>query len=408
MEKEHHKAHEHKEKEHHDIHKHHHIHEPHHNKKIKIDILKNFKSIKLINLLVIILVIILVINLSLTFSFKRAAEAKIEEVEELARPAEIQLTIIENSACDECFDLNSAISSIKNNNVEITNEETLNFDSVKGKELIKKYGIQKIPTVLVFGEIEKSGSMGLDKSDDALIFTDVRAPYTDAVLNKIVGRVSLTHITDQSCEPCSDLSSFIRQLKLSGVAIVDEKLIDIKDADTLVSRYKLDKVPAIILSKDLSAYEDITQNWQITGTVERDGSYILRTINPPYYDINKNEVVGLVDVIYLTDETCDDCYDVQVHKRILTNPRGFNLNLNSEKTIDISNDEGKELVEKYNIEKVPTAIVSNDVSVYPFAKSLEQFFTVEDDGTYVFTNFQAMGNIVYKDLTEDSDSDKYA
>jgi len=398
MEKEQHKD---EEKKHHNIHKHHHTPEKtHHNDKVTIDILKNFKSIKLINLLIVMLVVILLINLSLTFSFKRTAEAKIKEVEELARPAEVQLTIIENSACDDCFDLNEVIIALKNNNVNSINEETLNFNSVKGKELIKKYGIQKIPTVLVFGEIEKSGNMGLDKSDDALIFTDVKAPYTDTVSNKIVGRVSLTHITDQSCEPCSDLSSFIQQLKLSGVAIVDEKVIDIKDADMLVSKYKLDKVPALILSKDLSAYEDITQNWQVGGTVERDGSYILRTISPPYFDLNEGKVAGLVNIIYLLDGGCEDCYDVDVHNQILTSPSGFNLNFDSEKTIDISDDEGKKLVEKYNIEKVPTVILSDDVSVYPFAESLEQFFAKQDDGRYVFTNFQAMGDIIYNDLTQ--------
>ena len=93
--------------------------EDHHNKKIKINILKNFKSTKLINLLVIVLGIILLINLSLTFSFKNTAEAKIEEIKELTRPAEIHLTIIKNSACDDCFELNNVISSIKNNNVEL-------------------------------------------------------------------------------------------------------------------------------------------------------------------------------------------------------------------------------------------------------------------------------------------------
>ena len=374
--------------------------EDHHNKKIKINILKNFKSTKLINLLVIVLGIILLINLSLTFSFKNTAEAKIEEIKELTRPAEIHLTIIKNSACDDCFELNNVISSIKNNNVEVINEETLDFNSKKARELVKEHNVQKIPTVLVFGEIEKSGNMGLDKSDDALIFADVKAPYFDIISNKVAGKVSVTYINDQTCEKCTDLSSFIQQLKQLGVAIVDEKAIDIKDAAALISRYRLDKVPALIFSKDLSAYEDLTQNWQVGGTVESDGRYILRTINPPYFDLNSDKVVGLIDIVYLLDEKCEDCYDVEVHKQILTSPGGFDLSFNSEKKIDISDDEGKELVEKYNIEKVPTVILSNDVSVYPFVESLQRFFTIGWDGSYIFTNFQAMGNIVYNDLTK--------
>jgi hypothetical protein len=403
MEKEHHNSHEHRdeEKKHHDIHKHHHIHEKtHHDKKIKIDILKNFKSVKLINFLVIILGVVVVINLFLTFSVNGGAEVKVGEAKESARPAEIQLTIIENSACNDCFDLDEVISGIKKNNVEVTSEETLNFNSAQARELIKKYDVQKIPIVLVFGEVEKSGNMGLDKADDALIFTEVKAPYFDTTSNKIAGRVSVTYINDKTCEKCSDLTSFVEQLKLFGVAIVNEKIIDIKDAAVLISKYSLDKVPALIISEELSAYEDITQNWQAAGTVEKDGSYIFREINPPYFDLNKNKVVGLVNIIYLLDEKCEDCYDVEVHKQILTNPGGFNLEFESEKTIDISDDKGKELVEKYKIKGVPTVILSDDVSVYSFAESLEQFFTVEDDGSYVFTDFQAMGDIVYTDLTE--------
>ena len=46
-------------------------------------------------------------------------------------------------------------------------------------------------------------------------------------------------------------------------------------------------------------------------------------------------------------------------------------------------------------------ILSDDVSVYPFAESLEQFFAKQDDGRYVFTNFQAMGDIIYNDLTQE-------
>lgn len=379
----------------------HHIHhKTHQDKKIKIDILKNLKSPKLIYPLVIILGLVLIINLFLTFGLKGVADKKIIEYEELMRPAEIQLAIIKDSACKDCFELSSITDAIKKNNVEITDTANLNIDSAKAKNLIDKYDIQKVPTVVVFGEIEKSGNMGLDKVNDALIFTKVEAPYTDAVSNKIMGRVSVTIINDKSCEECADLSSFILQLKQSGVAIVDEKIVDIKDADALISKYKLDKVPALIFSEDLAVYTLIAESWQISGTVEKDGSYILREINPPYFDLEENKVTGLVDVTYLTDKSCEDCYDVEIHKGILTSPRGFDIYLNSEKTVDISDSEGKALVKKYEIEGVPTILLSSEVSDYPSAQGLERFFTINDDGSYVFTNFEAMGNIVFNDLTQ--------
>ena len=151
----------------------------------------------------------------------------------------------------------------------------------------------------------------------------------------------------------------------------------------------------------MSAYDDITENWQQVGTVENDGSYVLRAISPPYFDLNKNEVVGLVDVTYLSDKSCLDCYDVEIHRQILTDPRGIGVNINSEKKVDILDAGGKELVEKYSITKVPTVILSSDFSAYPFANDLGDFFTLEDDGSYVFRNLEAIGNnIVYNDLTQ--------
>ncbi|MCH8003242.1 MAG: hypothetical protein IH934_01315 [Nanoarchaeota archaeon] len=415
MEKEHHTEKGHHQTNRHDgMEKHHNVHE-HHNKsvhekipddkKIKINFFENLKGIKLINLLVVALSLLLILNLFLAFGLKNTAKAKIEEAEELTRPAEIQLTVIENTACTDCFDLSQILNSIKNNKVKITNEESLDLNSAKAKDLINKYNIKRIPTVLVFGEIEKSGNLGLKKESDALIFTGIKAPYFDTSSNEIMGRVSLTYINDATCGNCTDLSIFVRQLKQLGVAITDEKVVDIKNADSLISKYSLDKVPSLIISSDLSAYEDITKDWQQVGTVENDGSYIFRTISPPYFDLNKNKVVGLVDVTYLSDKSCLDCYDVEIHRQILSNPRGINININSEKKIDISDDEGKELVEKYSITKVPTIILSSDFSDYPSAKSFGNFFTVEDDGSYVFRSLEAMGkNIVYKDLSYDSSS----
>ena len=62
-----------------------------------------------------------------------------------------------------------------------------------------------------------------------------------------------------------------------------------------------------------------------------------------------------------------------------------------------SDVEGKELFAKYNITKVPTIILSSDVSAYPTKQILKQFFSVQKDGSYVFTRVSGVGT--YKDLT---------
>ena len=99
-----------------------------HNKKIKINFLKNFKGVKLINLLAVSLGLLLIVNLFLAFGLKDTVKAKVEEIKELTKPAKIQLAIIENFACNDCFDLNEVISVIKKNNVNVTGEETLGLN----------------------------------------------------------------------------------------------------------------------------------------------------------------------------------------------------------------------------------------------------------------------------------------
>jgi len=235
MDKEHHEdkvnhqTHKHDEMEkHHNAHVHHQHAKVHEkipdDKKIKINFFKKFEGIKLINLLVGALGLLLIFNLFLAFGLKNTANTKIDEAKELTRLAEIQLTIIENTECADCFDISQIVNSIKNNKVDITNEESLDLNSEKAKDLINKYNIKRVPTVLVFGEIDKSGNLGLnDDDEDILIFTEVEAPYIDTDSNEIVGRVSLTYINDATCRNCTDLSFFTQQLKQLGVAIEDEK-----------------------------------------------------------------------------------------------------------------------------------------------------------------------------------------
>ena len=68
--------------------------------------------------------------------------------------------------------------------------------------------------------------------------------------------------------------------------------------------------------------------------------------------------------------------------------------------VDLSSDKGKELVQKYSIEKVPTVILSDEVRVYPSSTGLGQFFSLEKDGSYVFRQLDVVG--AYKDLATNS------
>ena len=207
------------------------------------------------------------------------------------------------------------------------------------------------------------------------------------------------HLKDSECGKCNDLTPLINQIKGAGVKIYEEKIIEpnSNEGKELIKKYNIGFAPTIILSKEASAYDIIQQAWLQIGSKEIDGNYVLRLVNPPFINLTTNMLRGLVNIVYLTDKSCLECYDVNKHKEILTNQQSFAINLEKEETFDISDVRGKELIAKYNITQVPTVILSEEINVYPSSQVLKQFFSVEKDGSYVFRTTQSVGT--YKDLT---------
>ena len=180
------------------------------------------------------------------------------------------------------------------------------------------------------------------------------------------------------------------------MTISSENTLTTNQASDLIQKYSLTRIPTIILSKDASVYPSMAKDWIQIGTVESDGMFIARDINPPYLDLTTNEIKGIVDVIYITDKSCSECYNATVHKQILDN---FGVYIDKEETKDIA--DSTSLISKYDIDKVPTIILSKEASAYPRLTAVwKDIGTVEEDGTYVFRKTELMG--ISKDLKTNS------
>ncbi len=347
----------------------------------------------------VVLGIVLIVNALIIGSMQNKLSAKVQQTKEQSKPAELSVTVIANSECAECFDVADIVESIKGPKQNIAKKESLEFSSSAAASLIAKYGIQKIPAVIVTGDIGKVTLPFFEKNSDALVFATPAAPYTDVKTGTVSGKVTSYLISDKTCKNCYDLQNLIAQLKLAGVVFSKENDLDVSsnDAKILLEKYQVSGVPTLLLSNEASAYEVITQGWPSIGTHENDGMYVMRSPYAPFKNISTGKIEGLVDMTYIVDPSCNTCYNVSTHKLILTNPRGMAITVNSEKTVDVTGDEGKEIAKKYNITKVPTVILSKSMGVYPGLSSIARFFAVQNDGTYVFTAPEVMG--IYKDLS---------
>ncbi len=354
---------------------------------------------KIFTLLGVALILFSLFNIFQINSAYKLIEKKVSEAKEAARPADLELLVITAGSCTTCFDINNVVNTVKSSKVNVVKERTIDYSSEEAKSIIQKYDLEKLPTVLITGELKKASIRDFEEKDDALVFTKLTPPYVDAKSGKVLGEVSVTLLKDSSCNNCSDLTTLLGSIKQIGVKILGEKIIekDSKEGQDLIAKYKIKKLPTLIFSKDIELYDtDFVKGWSQIGTISSDGSYILKNINPPYLDLTTNDIKGLVSMTVLTDKSCADCYDPdQFHKLILQRMGVF---INKEKKIDISEPDGKALIKKYNITKIPTILLNGDVEEYPvLIQAWAPVGSKEDDGVYVFRIVEVAGQ-PYLDL----------
>ena len=211
------------------------------------------------------------------------------------------------------------------------------------------------------------------------VVADPTAPDDPSPADAPTKEVSVIAISDKGCEKCADVQDFIDALEMNGVTVGDTEVVDYKDADELIEKYGLDKVPAILISDDLEGY-DFGQAVIAAGYLPVDGYYVIPS-KAPYRETDTGDVRGMLTLTMLEDESCDECYNVSLHKDIL---ESIGLVFSEAASLDISSTEGKALVDKYKITKVPTVVVSGDVDAY---ESFDQVWadvgTIEE-GAYVF------------------------
>lgn len=169
---------------------------------------------KVSKILLISLLAVLIINVVLTTASNITLSKKAALIKELNKPSIIQLSIID---CVGCRDITPIIDSIKNKNVDITEEKTLEVYSNEAKTLIEQYKIPKLPAVIISGEIDKLELDNFKEINDALLLDKIEAPYLDIISNDLKGKVSITEVIDSSCEKCRSLSSVADSLGQSGV-----------------------------------------------------------------------------------------------------------------------------------------------------------------------------------------------
>ena len=356
-------------------------------------------------LLIIALIAIFVVNMFVIFGISSNLQERKQGAEEASRPAKIELTTL-SLACEGCFDASAFVGDIKKQAVNVTSEKIVDADSPEGQALIAQYDIQKLPTVIAGGEINKSNAASFfskwQASGNSIVYSAQPPPYYDVNRSRVVGRVSLTTLTARSCTECQNIAQVISIFRQAGVKFIDEKAVEYDSAEgsTLIRKYSIQQIPAAIISDEIDVYPGMTQIFVQLNATKRENSYAIHVARPPYIDAKTGNITGLVDMIYLVDNSCATCYNVSQHRVIVT--QAFGIVLDNEEYVDVSSAKGKDLINKYKIEKVPTMLLSADAGAYAALKQAwtdprQGVGTIESDSWYVFRATEFMGT--WKNLT---------
>ncbi|MBI2548223.1 hypothetical protein HYW21_02635 [Candidatus Woesearchaeota archaeon] len=378
--------------------KHHHHHQHEHTAK------DNSLYTKMYWGLGIALIVFALINLFQINAFGGAIDQRLTELKEEMRAPEIEVTIVSVSSCPECYDITTVTALLESAGANITKQRTFDYNTTEGQAIVETYSLTKLPTAIISGELNKSSSLlatltnvGEEKKG-SYVFTALRPPYVETNNYQVRGKISLVHLRKTNCTECYDLSPIIREYSTLGLVFADQEVVDADSGrgQTLIDRYNITKLPTVILDKEAGVYSDFVSLWPQVGSIEEDGSLVMRLIGIPYYGVSEQRVKGQVSVFFLQDETCTECYNpITFHLPVL---QRMNLALSKQEMINASSTEGQKFITDYKIEKLPTIIMQGDMQEYPtLVRAWQSVGSIEEDGSYVFRSVE-IAQQPYKDV----------
>jgi len=338
-------------------------------------------------------------ELNEAFSSLASVTANLSGVPDLPKPAEIKVTLIEVPGCTKCYNFSEVVNALNSSDVNISFER-ISFDSVKGQQMVRDYGLEKLPALHVMGETNKTAALallfGTKQEEEGFFMESPTVPYYSVKSGRVVGLVNFIVLKDSSCEKCYDASKIPSQAEGVGLAIGNVTITEYnsESGSSFVRKYNITHVPSVLMSSDVEYYPDLINSINEISKKQSDGYYLMDYF-APYRELSTGRVRGLVEVIYLNDSNCTACYNVSLHEGAL---RNLDVFIENYSTYDVASAEGASLIAKYNITGVPTILLSPEASAYiSIQRVWPTVGTVEADGWYVFRNPGVVG--AYLNLT---------
>lgn len=197
---------------------------------------------------------------------------------------QLKITFLTTPDCTNCFDLQPLHDYLTQNGVDDAQITQIAYNSWRGKSLVNKYDIEQVPSAVFTGNLGSYEFMqGLvdnigEVRKNAFVVTKIQPPYIQLADGKMRGSFELVYLGDKSCTECYDVNLHKSVFERMSIKPSKETSVDISDEEgqTLVDEYHITSVPTILLRGDMEPYTALQEIWPQVGTIESDGTYVLR------------------------------------------------------------------------------------------------------------------------------------
>lgn len=346
--------------------------------------------------IVAVIVLLLIMNIFFLWGLQKTASPQPPAPTPIENKSEL-IAIVSNN-CPKCVELAGLIDQLRQLDINFSERSIVFETDSEAKELVQKYGIQKLPGVVLKASpadfsllSERWQVLGTVEDKNVLVLRELPPPFFDIASSTTKGLVEFWSISKTDCLDCTPAP---KTISLAQLGLVFSKSNELNETDSeaqqLIERYSITKLPTVILSSEVKEYSRIASLLETGGDFSPDGTWVLRNPVPYYWDLNKNKKRGSLSLTRVTFADCNGCFALDQLEEFLV--QNLSLKIASDQNLDWSTSEGKKFVSDYNISRIPTLVVSGEINAY---KGLEEgwlsFGFVAANQQLVFAEHEKMG-----------------
>jgi hypothetical protein len=213
----------------------------------------------------------------------------------------VRALILDIPSCPDCYDLGQyvvALNDTVNMEVERVSAQDFPFTPQRLPAMAFNKTLEEYPDLLLNWTAVGNITTVPDGRYAGVwyILPSFSPPYYITANKSVAGRVTVTYLTMRSCGECYNTTLLRTLIDSSRITVGTERTLDVETpaGGALAARYNITRVPAMVMDAQASYYPTLRPGWDVVGTVEQDGSFVLRNLqrlNVTYYDLQSRTIM---------------------------------------------------------------------------------------------------------------------